>query len=431
MQNKISIAAAKHLKKRKNKEWRFKYYGVFAIGLSLFFLIILFSSIIKQGLPAFTETRISLDIDLKVDQLGIKIDANSPVLTQEMLRSAEITPAIRSALRAYFPELKARADLQRLYALININAEFQIKDYILEHPESLGKTITFNLIASSLTDQFYKNQDMRNFASSDRKITDAQIQMLDVLNAKNIISTQFNTTFFTSMDSRNPEEAGILGALVGSLLTMGITLLLSFPLGVATAIYLQEFAPKNKLTDIIEVNINNLAAVPSIIYGLLGLAIFINFIGLPRSAPIIGGLVLTLMTLPTIIIASRAAISSVPPSIREASFGLGASKMQTVLHHVLPLAMPGMLTGAIIGMARALGETAPLLMIGMVAFIANMPSSIFDPASVLPVQIYLWADTPDKGFIEKTSAAILVLMVFMMLVNLIAVFLRKKFEQRW
>jgi phosphate transport system permease protein len=241
----------------------------------------------------------------------------------------------------------------------------------------------------------------------------------------------FNTTFFTNGDSREPEQAGIRGAMIGSFFTLLVTLSLSFPIGISAAIYLEEFAPKNRYTEIIEVNINNLAAVPSIVFGLLGLAVFINLFHLPRSAPLVGGLVLTLMTLPTIIISSRSSIKAVPPSIREAALGLGASKMQTVLHHVLPLAMPGMLTGTIIGMAQALGETAPLLMIGMIAFIADVPSSPLDPSTVLPVQVYLWSDLPERAFVAKTSGAIMVLLGFLAIMNLIAVFLRKKFEQRW
>ena len=249
--------------------------------------------------------------------------------------------------------------------------------------------------------------------------------------ARTRYARRLNTTFFTNGDSREPETAGIRGAMMGSLFTLLVTLALSFPIGVAAAIYLEEYAPKNKWTELIEVNINNLAAVPSIIFGLLGLAIFINFFGLPRSVPLVGGLVLTLMTLPTIIISSRAAIKAVPPSIREAALGIGASKMQVVLHHVLPLAMPGMLTGTIIGMAQALGETAPLLMIGMVAFIVDIPGGVVEPATALPVQIYLWADSPERAFVERTSAAIMVLLAFLIAMNTVAIWLRKRLERRW
>jgi len=263
------------------------------------------------------------------------------------------------------------------------------------------------------------------------RLSTKQVQWVDHLRENNRVDKRFNTAFFTSGDSREPELAGIWGATVGSFLTLVLTLILSFPIGVAAAVYLEEFAPKNRWTDLIEVNINNLAAVPSIVFGLLGLAVFLNFFGLPRSAPLVGGLVLTLMTLPTIIIASRASLQSVPPSIREAALGVRASKMQTITHHVFPLALPGMLTGTIIGMARALGESAPLLMIGMVAFIVDIPGGFTDPSTVLPVQIYLWADSPERAFVERTSAATMALLVFLILMNLGAVLLRKRFERRW
>jgi len=271
----------------------------------------------------------------------------------------------------------------------------------------------------------------RHVPEAERRVSDVQIAMYDQLVAQDRVESTFNTAFFTHGDSRQPELAGIWGAAVGSFFTLVVTLALSFPIGVAAAIYLEEFAPKNKWTDLIEVNINNLAAVPSIVFGLLGLAVFLQFFGMPRSAPVVGGLVLTLMTLPTIIIASRAALKSVPPSIREAALGLGASKLQMITHHVLPLAMPGMLTGTIIGMAQALGETAPLLMIGMVAFVVDIPGGPLDPATVLPVQIFLWADSPERAFVERTSAAIMVLLAFLVFMNAAAVLLRKKFERRW
>ncbi|MFY0691468.1 MAG: phosphate ABC transporter permease PstA [Paracoccaceae bacterium] len=266
---------------------------------------------------------------------------------------------------------------------------------------------------------------------SSRKITDAQIVWIETLQARGQVDQVFNTRFFTSGDSREPELAGIWGAAVGSFWTMLVTFVLAFPVGVFAAIYLEEFAPKNKLTDFIEVNINNLAAVPSIVFGLLGLSVFLGVFGVPRSAPIAGGLVLALMTLPTIIIASRAAIRAVPPSIRDAAIGLGASRLQAVFHHVLPLAMPGILTGTIIGMAQALGETAPLIMIGMVAFIVDIPSGITDSASVLPVQVFRWSDFPERAFEARTAAAICVLLTFLVIMNALAVFLRKRFERRW
>jgi phosphate transport system permease protein len=280
-------------------------------------------------------------------------------------------------------------------------------------------------------DMVIKGHIDRDVPESDRRVKDNQMAWIDQFQANGRLEKRFNTTFFTAGDSREPELAGIRGAATGSFYTLLVTLLLSFPIGVAAAVYLEEFAPKNRWTDLIEVNINNLAAVPSIVYGLLGLAVFLNFFGLPRSVPLVGGLVLTLMTLPTIIIASRAALKSVPPSIREAALGVGASRTQMVMHHVLPLALPGMLTGTIIGMAQALGETAPLLMIGMVAFIVDIPGGFTDPSTVLPVQIFLWADSPERAFLERTSAAIMVLLAFLVTMNAAAVFLRKKFERRW
>ena len=287
------------------------------------------------------------------------------------------------------------------------------------------------LLVDDDIDMLVKGHIDRDLPEDTRPVSDRQLGWLDQLAAEGRIEKRFNSIFFTAGDSRDPELAGIRGAAVGSFLTLMVTLALSFPIGVAAAVYLEEFAPRNRWTDLIEVNINNLAAVPSIVFGLLGLAVFINFFGIPRSAPLVGGLVLTLMTLPTIIIASRAALKSVPPSIREAALGVGASPMQTIIYHVLPLAMPGMLTGTIIGMAQALGESAPLLMIGMVAFIVDVPGSVFDPATVLPVQIFLWADSPERAFVERTSAAIMVLLAFLVVMNALAVVLRKRFERRW
>jgi phosphate transport system permease protein len=302
---------------------------------------------------------------------------------------------------------------------------------VLKDPDLAGKTVEVWLAADDDIDMLIKGHFSRHLPESERRVSDKQIEWIDRLQAEGRLERQFNTTFLTVGDSREPEQAGIWGAVSGSFFTLVITLFLSFPIGVAAAVYLEEFAKKNPWTDLIEVNINNLAAVPSIVFGLLGLAVFLNFFGLPRSAPLVGGLVLTLMTLPTIIIASRSALKAVPPSIREAALGVGASKMQMVVHHVLPLALPGMLTGTIIGMARALGESAPLLMIGMVAFIVDIPKGFTDPSTVLPVQIYLWSDSPERAFVERTSAAIMVLLAFLVVMNAGAIILRKKFERRW
>ena len=313
--------------------------------------------------------------------------------------------------------------------LLSNGAGFDLKDRLLASPTLLGKTESVWVLADDDIDTYYKSWLDGN--AYEARLTDQQIQWIGELHEKGLIELKFNSNLFNRGDSREPEQAGIRGAVMGSFLTLVMTLMLSFPIGVCAAIYLEEFAPKNRWTDFIGVNINNLAAVPSIIFGLLGLAIFINFFHVPRSVPIVGGLVLTLMTLPTIIITSRAAIKSVPPSIREAALGMGASRYQMVLHHVLPLALPGMLTGAIIGMAQALGETAPLLMIGMVAFIVDIPNGFSDPATVLPVQIFLWADSPERAFVEKTSAAIMVLLSFLIAMNTTAVWLRRRLERRW
>ncbi|MDQ4427530.1 phosphate ABC transporter permease PstA, partial [Thalassolituus sp.] len=298
-----------------------------------------------------------------------------------------------------------------------------------EDPSIIGKTVTVDLLVDDDVDQWFKHEYGNDSGSV--RLSEKQLEWITSWIDSDALKTQFNTTFFVNGDSREPELAGIRGAITGTLLTLLVTFLLSFPIGVAAAIYLEEFAPKNRLTEIVEININNLAAVPSITFGLLGLAIFINIFGVSRSTPLVGGLVLTLMTLPTIIISGRAAIKAVPPSIREAALGLGASKMQTVFHHVLPLAMPGMLTGTIIGMAQALGETAPLLMIGMIAFVVDVPGFINDPSTVLPVQIFLWSDSPERAFTERTSGAIMVLLGFLIIMNTAAVMLRRRLERRW
>jgi phosphate transport system permease protein len=337
-----------------------------------------------------------------------------------------VEPLIR-ALMKEIPEA-GESDRDDVRDLINPYASNQLRDALRENPELLNTTQTMTFLSHTDVDVYVKHAGDENYSI---KLNEKQQAWVDALYERGVVDTGFNDVFFSRGDSRDPSRAGILGAIVGSLLTMVVTLALSFPIGVAAAIYLEEFAPQNKLTDFIEVNINNLAAVPSIIFGLLGLAVFINLFGMPRSVPVVGGLVLTLMTLPTIIISSRAAIKSVPPSIREAAEGIGASKMQVVLHHVLPLAMPGMLTGSIIGMAQALGETAPLLLIGMVAFIVDVPDGFFDSATVLPVQVFLWAGSPELAFIERASAAIMVLLTFLIGMNALAIWLRKRLERRW
>ena len=347
------------------------------------------------------------------------------------LADADYTGLIKGSLRALFPNVTSRLERRQLYSMVSDGAAYSLRDRIVADPSLVGQTISMDVLAAASVDMLAKDKGSRHLAEENRKLSDAQIAWFDDLVAQGRVSQTFNTTLFTESDSRQPEMAGVRGAMIGSFLTLSVALVLSFPIGVGAAIYLEEFASKNRWTDFIEVNINNLAAVPSIIFGLLGLAVFLQLFGLPRSAPLVGGLVLTLMTLPTIIIAARTALKSVPPSIREAALGMGASKLQMIFHHVLPLAMPGILTGTIIGMSQALGETAPLLMIGMVAFVADAPSWISDPATVLPVQVYLWADSPERAFVERTSAAILVLLCFLVAMNIFSVLLRRKFEKRW
>ena len=407
------------MKARYRAERRFRLYGLGAIVISLTFLALLLISIVSEGYGAFQQTYVKLEVSFDKDAL-----AGDPA-------KADYQALVKQALYKLFPDVKSRALKRRLTDLVSPGANFELRDMVLADPSLVGATREVWLPANDDVDMAMKGYYRRDVAESERRLSDEQLAWIDILKNRDRLEKRFNTTFFTAGDSREPEQAGILGALMGSVYTLVVTLLLSFPIGVASAIYLEEFAPTNKWTDLIEVNINNLAAVPSIVFGLLGLAVFLNFFGLPRSAPLVGGLVLTLMTLPTIIIASRAALKSVPPSIREAALGIGSSKMQMVLNHVLPLAMPGMLTGTIIGMAQALGETAPLLMIGMVAFIVDVPGGFTDPATVLPVQIYLWADSPERAFVERTSAAIMVLLAFLIAMNLVAIVLRKRFERRW
>jgi len=408
------------LNRRYRAERRFRFYGLSAIVLSIMFLALLFASIVGKGYSAFWQTEIKLDVFF-----------DPAVLQKEALINADYPALIKAAVQNLFPEVDGRQDRRLLNALISTGAGYQLRGMVLKDPGIVGRTVSVWVAADDEVDMTLKGHFRRDVPEAERRMSDKQLAWLDRLTAEGRVERNLNTTFLSGGDSREPELAGIWGAVVGSAFTLVITLALSFPIGVAAAVYLEEFAGKNRWTDLIEVNINNLAAVPSIVFGLLGLAVFLNFFGLPRSAPLVGGLVLTLMTLPTIIIASRSALQAVPPSIREAALGVGASRMQMVVHHVLPLALPGMLTGTIIGMARALGESAPLLMIGMVAFIADIPHGVADPATVLPVQIYLWADSPERAFVEKTSAAIMVLLGFLVVMNAGAIILRKRFERRW
>lgn len=414
----------KNLAKRYRAEKRFRAYGIASILFGLACLVVLFTDIIGKGHTAFMQTEVYLDIDLSAEQLGI-----SDINDANQVAAADYQGVIKKALRERFPEVKGRRDKRKLYSVVSNGAGFTLRGMLESDPSLLNQKLGVWLLADDDIDTYYKT--LGDGDAFTGRMSEQQQSWIDSLIDADQIKKSFNTTFFTAGDSREPEQAGIHGAIMGSLFTLLVTIVLSFPIGVAAAIYLEEYAPKNKFTDFIEVNINNLAAVPSIIFGLLGLAIFIGFFEMHRSIPLVGGFVLTLMTLPTIIISSRAAIKAVPPSIREAAMGIGASKMQVVLHHVLPLAMPGMLTGAIIGFAQALGETAPLLMIGMVAFIVDIPGGVTDPATALPVQIFLWSDSPERAFVERTSAAIMVLLAFLIAMNTLAVWLRKRLERRW
>ncbi len=408
------------LKRRNAAERRFRFYGMLAISFAVACLGILFFTILSKGISAFQQTYIQIDIHFDSEQIDPK-----------KLADANYQGLVKKSLRGLFPEVKSRRDKKDLYKLVSSGASYELLDMVRKDPSLIGKNVSVWVTADDDVDMFAKGFIRRELPENERRISNKELSWIDKLQSEQRVKKIFNTTFFSAGDSREPELSGVWGAAVGSFFTLLVTLILAFPLGVAGAIYLEEFAPKNRLTDMIEVNINNLAAVPSIVFGLLGLAIFLNFLGMPRSAPLVGGVVLALMTLPTIIIAARAALKSVPQSIREAAVGLGASRNQVVFHHVLPLAMPGVLTGTIIGMARALGETAPLLMIGMVAFIVDIPGGITDPATALPVQIYLWADSPERAFVERTSAAVIVLVGFLMTMNVLAAVLRKKFERQW
>ena len=422
----VKERVAEGIARRYRRERNFRLAGLGAVLVGMSFLGFFFYTLIGNGYTAFLQTHIQLDVELSPEVIDPDGERDP-----QMLGRADYQGVIRNALRARFPDVTSRNDLRELFALLSPGAGFELRSDVLSNPELVGEVLSLRVVADDDVDMLIKGHMDRAADESQRRISDAQLGWIEQLEADGSVSRRFNHRFFTSGDSRDPEMSGIWSAVVGSFFMLLVTLALSFPLGVATAIYLEEFAPKNRWTDLIEVNINNLAAVPSIVFGLLGLALFINIFGLPRSAPVVGGLVLTLMTLPVVIIAARAALMSVPPSIREAALGVGASKMQTIFHHVMPLAMPGMLTGTIIGMARALGESAPLLMIGMVAFIVDVPESPLDPATALPVQVYLWADSPERAFVERTSAAILVLLAFLLVMNAAAILLRKRYERRW
>ena len=417
------------LKARYAAERRFRIYGVLAISVGLAFLAIMLITIVSKGYTAFWQTTVSLPItfDEKVIDPSNKRATDPDVL-----------------IKANYPKLADRALMNKLgidpsnkpmalklKGFLSEGARVQLRDIVSADPSVIGTTRDVDILAAANLDSAFKGQIDLSVEEARRKVSDQQITWMNKLKAEGAMAEHFNSGLFTYGASSRPETSGMGVAIIGSFYMMVIVLLLALPIGVAASIYLEEFAKKNRFTDLIEVNINNLAAVPSIVFGLLGLAVFINFLGMPRSASFVGGLVLTLMTLPTIIIATRAALAAVPPSIRSAALGLGASKMQMVFQHILPLAAPGILTGTIIGLARALGETAPLLLIGMVAFVADYPKTPFDPATALPVQIYMWANEAERAFVERMSGAIIILLVFLMAMNITAIVLRRRFERRW
>ena len=401
---------------------RMQWYGLGAIGFALGLLGILVVSLVAAGYTAFVQTHVTYPVHIDAN----KVDPEAP-------DRGNYRALVRDSFLAVLPGMESvgRDERRELTQMLSRGAEIQVRDRVVANPDLIGQRVAVTVPVSDRVDQLHKGVTPRDVVAQQRKMTDRQLTAYDALAAEDRLSTPFNWTLFTSADSRHPELAGLWGAIVGSAYALLVCFLLSFPIGVAAAIYLEEFASKNRLTDIIEVNINNLAAVPSVVFGLLGLAVYLNFFGLPRSAPLVGGMTLALMTLPTIIIATRSALKAVPPSVREAALGVGASRTQTVLHHVLPLSMSGILTGTIIGLAQALGETAPLLLIGMNAFITSAPGGIMESATALPTQIFMWADSPERGFVSRTSAAILVLLGFLVTMNLTAVLLRRRLERRW
>ncbi len=412
------------LKKRYREARRFHFYGIIAVTFALSMLAILLAGITNLSISAFTQHYLKLEITFSQDMVEeIEYDNQGDNV------SYNFDALVKRALYDYFPEVTERRDQKQLRKILSEGAGYTLEKTFIKNKKKflIGTTHIISLPVSGDVDLLMKNYNQEK----SRVLSDTQIAWVNHLMVKGNVERKFAKLLFTESDSREPELAGLKGAIIGSLLTILVTLSLSFPVGVMTAVYLEEFAPKNKFTDFVEVNINNLAAVPSIVFGLLGLAVFIGFFNMPRSAPIVGGMVLALMTMPTIIIATRAALKAVPDTIRQAAFGIGASHLQVVMHHVLPLAMPGILTGTIIGIAQAAGETAPLLLIGMMAFIADVPQGFTDKATVLPAQIFMWANNPERAFEAKTAAAIVVLLIFLLIMNAIAIYLRRYYEKRW
>ena len=412
-------------KNRSAADRRFKTYGLIATVMGMAILFFLLFTIFSKGYSSFQKTVIELDVTY--DQETLKITPNA---TYEEQVEAKFFKVKKNAIAKALPDL-SKKDIKLMKKMFSINVDKEIKEYFLQNTNILNTTQKLLVTAHSDVDQMLKGKAKRNIEEKKRKLNDRQLEFFDEFVLTGRLKSKFNNFFFTNADSRHPELAGIAGSFVGSLFTLITVFLLAFPIGIGASIYLEEFAPKNKFTELIEVNIANLAAVPSIVFGLLGLGILLNVFGLPRSTPLVGGTVLALMTLPTIIIACRASLKAVPPSIKEGALAMGASKMQAVFHHQVPLALPGTLTGTIIGLAQALGETAPLIMIGMIAFIPNIPTGFTEPSAALPVQIYLWVESAERGFQEKTAAAIMMILIFLFLMNAIAVFLRSRFERKW
>ncbi|MGB1545419.1 MAG: phosphate ABC transporter permease PstA [Candidatus Puniceispirillaceae bacterium] len=413
------------LKSRRRQETSFKLLGIAAIFMALFFLASLMFSILSKGLPGFFQYYITLEVELDRERLDPAGD-----LSDQSLFDGQAKKIIQEAILAE-TGAKKRKEKKAARKLLSNGSDLRLVSYVKANPELLNSRQLVKFALDDDADSYFRGFVKKQTPEKQRRLSDLQIDYLDQLQADGLVSYEISDYLFFGSASRNAEMAGIKGAAIGSLLTLMVCFVIAFPIGVATAVYLEEFAPKNKITELIEININNLAAVPSVVFGILGLAIFINIFGMPRSIPLVGGMVLALMTLPTIIISSRAAIKAVPPSIRDGALGVGASKVQATMHHVVPLAIPGMLTGTIIGMAQALGETAPLLMIGMVAFIVDIPGGVTDPGTVLPVQIFMWADFAERMFIQKTSSAIIILLLFLIIMNGGAIWLRKKLERRW
>ena len=413
------------LKARQTKERNFKFFGIFAVALAIAFLAILLISICSKGLPGFFQYYATFEVELTRERIDPRGD-----MSDQSLFEGEAKKIINEAVLE-FTGAKKRNEKKAARSLLSNGSDLRLVNFVQKNTDKLNSRQKIKFALDDDADSFFRGYIKKETPEKQRRLNDIEINYLEKMNEAGIITYEISDYLFFGSASRNAEMAGIKGAFIGSMLTLAVCFLIAFPLGVATAVYLEEFAPKNKFTELIEININNLAAVPSVVFGILGLAIFINLFGMPRSIPLIGGLVLALMTLPTIIISSRAAIKAVPPSIRDGALAIGASKMQATMHHVVPLAIPGMLTGTIIGMAQALGETAPLLMIGMVAFIVDIPGSITDPGTVLPVQIFMWADFAERMFVHKTSAAIIILLLFLMIMNGGAVWLRRKLERRW